>query len=420
MAEFTWKVGSDPPPIDAHSIAKLDLIDQYLEAYFPVVASRWGQERLNITLVDGFSGGGVYLSDGEYKHGSPFVLVNAVERAKKQLNKKRSKPIEINARFYFVDKNADTLDFLRAELAKAGLLDQIGKTIFLQQSHFVDAYPTIQNDIESRTKRAVGRSIFVLDQKGYKDAPLSDVAKILNNFSGAEVILTFAVDFLINYMKSTPEFLKAISPVGISSGFLKELIEIKDESGGRYVIQRRIRDHLVKTTGARFVSPFFIRSKKSNRDLWVVHLSNHAKARNVMVDTHWGQKNHSIHPGRGGLEIHGFDVDFDPDRVGEFLFEEHQVNNMNERLAEDMIKRIHHFDSDGGIQYSEFINSIVNETPARLSDLDYITKFLVSESEAALFTKDGTIRGKSAPNPTDIIKLSPAPTFAFKEKKYDF
>ena len=45
-------------------------------------------DRLNISLVDGFCGGGSYRKNGEIEHGSPIILLKAVEAARSRLNSK--------------------------------------------------------------------------------------------------------------------------------------------------------------------------------------------------------------------------------------------------------------------------------------------------------------------------------------------
>ncbi|MEX2374774.1 MAG: hypothetical protein WD942_04200, partial [Dehalococcoidia bacterium] len=69
--KFGWKIGGRLPEIEAHSDAKLDLIELYLNRYFDVLAVNPAQDRLAISFVDGFSGGGRYAGrDGSDRLGS--------------------------------------------------------------------------------------------------------------------------------------------------------------------------------------------------------------------------------------------------------------------------------------------------------------------------------------------------------------
>ena len=79
------------------------MLRDYLDVYFDTVVSDPRLDCLNITLVDGFAGGGAYQNGDEIADGSPLVLLHAVERARERLNRNRKKPLEINARFFFIN-----------------------------------------------------------------------------------------------------------------------------------------------------------------------------------------------------------------------------------------------------------------------------------------------------------------------------
>jgi three-Cys-motif partner protein len=55
---YKWIPGEQPPPLGRHSIAKHNVLRAYLEKYVAILAGRPVQERLKLTLVDGFAGGG--------------------------------------------------------------------------------------------------------------------------------------------------------------------------------------------------------------------------------------------------------------------------------------------------------------------------------------------------------------------------
>ena len=100
---FIWGPDGVLPRIEQHTKRKLDVLKNYLDVYFDTVVRNPAQDQLNITLADGFSGGGAYSDGNETRAGSPLVLLNAVEQAEARLNEWRSKPLTINARFIFVD-----------------------------------------------------------------------------------------------------------------------------------------------------------------------------------------------------------------------------------------------------------------------------------------------------------------------------
>ncbi|WP_181176786.1 three-Cys-motif partner protein TcmP [Mesorhizobium sp. B1-1-9] len=393
-------------------MAKLRLIRLYLQSYFQTITARRSIDRQRVTFIDGFCGGGSYTDRGTSVSGTPLLLLEVVEEAQRVLNIGRAKHLEIDAQFYFVDSDRGAIDTLKSTLALQGHLNRLGRDIHIAHATFVDAYAEIKASISARTKRNVGRSVFVLDQKGYTDVPLSVIRDILASFSGAEVILTFAVGWLIDYLASGPQTIKRVGPLNLTEGQIQEYLRLRGERGGRLVIQRLLLQHLRSETGADFASPFFIRSSEANKDLWVVHLSRHVTARNVMVQSHWSTKNHSWHPGQGGLEILGFDPNLDPAATPDFWFGEEEERIMQEKLADDLIRRLRDR-YDRPVNYLRFIADVANETPARMADFDAVASVLVKQRELRLWDEGGTVRRAVRPARRDLIEPHPQRHFHF-------
>ncbi|RWC37610.1 MAG: three-Cys-motif partner protein TcmP [Mesorhizobium sp.] len=408
IAEFGWKLGRIPPPLSSHSDAKLRLIAEYLERYFPATLVSRAQDRQRITLVDGFCGGGRFTQDGSIVRGTPFLFLDAVEKAERDANSGRGKPLVIDAEFHFVDSKKDHVEFLREELVKTGYVAKIGTSIILHHAPFEEALPYILGRIEARTRGGVGRSIFLLDQLGYTDVAFETVRRILR-FRAAECILTFAVGWLIDYLDGRPQTVKRVAPLEISEDHIREFLAMRDEWGGRYVIQRLLLRHIALATGAQFQSPFFLRSKEARKDLWLLHLSNHLKARNVMVDSHWQINNQSLHQGHGGLEMLGFDPTLDPSTAPDFWFGNRDQQVLRERLAEDFLRRIRDRHFAATVPYLGFVTSIANETPARLSDIDQVTAFLVDEKELDLRNANNSPKRTALPTYRDAIAAAREP-----------
>ena len=100
---FTWTPDGPLPPILDHTKCKLDVITRYLDIYFDTLSQNVNMPHLNISLVDGFCGGGAYQGDDGLVLGSPLVLLKGVEEAERRINNGRRKPFSINARYFFVD-----------------------------------------------------------------------------------------------------------------------------------------------------------------------------------------------------------------------------------------------------------------------------------------------------------------------------
>ena len=53
---FVWQREAEPPKIEAHTDAKLRLLEAYLDRYFDVVCASPRMDVLRIALVDAFAG----------------------------------------------------------------------------------------------------------------------------------------------------------------------------------------------------------------------------------------------------------------------------------------------------------------------------------------------------------------------------
>jgi hypothetical protein len=58
VKHYDWKLGLPPPKIGAHSVAKHDVFASYIERYIDILSSNPRRRELNLTIVDGFCGGG--------------------------------------------------------------------------------------------------------------------------------------------------------------------------------------------------------------------------------------------------------------------------------------------------------------------------------------------------------------------------
>jgi three-Cys-motif partner protein len=73
------------------------VIRSYLERYVEVLTVHPAQDYFRLTLVDGFAGGGRYLSvkSKEERSGSPLLMLEAMKAAKERAQSKRTKPFNL-------------------------------------------------------------------------------------------------------------------------------------------------------------------------------------------------------------------------------------------------------------------------------------------------------------------------------------
>jgi three-Cys-motif partner protein len=403
---FEWQIGSAPPPLQAHSAAKLKLIEYYLARYFETVVPDPRSDRLQISLVDGFCGGGAFLgSDGYIKPGSSLVMLKAIELSERHLNKRRIKKLKIDARYYFVDRSADAISYLKQEITKNGYGAQIGTSIHLINGKFEDHYTAIVSDVLAKAR--AGRSIFLLDQFGYKDVPMPVCRQIFEALPRSEIILTFAIDWLIDYISTNASFLKAVAPVELSEPDIKKYLETKGVRGHRYIVQRLVIKRLQIGTGAPYFTPFFIRSPEADRDLWLIHLSKHPTARNVMTSSHWAIQNASIHQGEAGLNMLGFDPHWQDTLPFDFEFDQNAAVKITEALQNDIPYKIELLDTYGPITFDAFQRAIANDTAARIDQIEGAVMRLHGEKVLDVLTPSGQLKRPDAKLVnTDRIQLT--------------
>ena len=158
---FNWHPDEPPPQIEPHSKAKLQVLRNYLRAYFDRLGSPYAREEFKLDLVDGFAGGGSFRDDSETISGTPLIMLEEAREAEKRLVQGRSKPIRFDFKFYFVDVNPAHTDHLRRAMAERGYSANDESTV-VRTGKFKDNLDGILHEIKRRQPIA-GRSLFLLD-----------------------------------------------------------------------------------------------------------------------------------------------------------------------------------------------------------------------------------------------------------------
>ena len=403
--QFRWHPDEPPPQIEAHSKAKLEVLRNYIRAYFDTLNVNPSQEKFRLDLVDGFAGGGTFRDGGDVISGTPLIMLEETVAARERLNRLRTKPLHVDCRYYFVDVEVAHTDHLRKTLSERGYQVDDGD-IVVRNSPFQDVAGDIVAEIRRRQPRA-GRSIFLLDQTGFSRIELSLVAGILRELPKAEVILTFAADSLINHLSVTPSLIKAAAPLELTEAKIQELIRYRDDDGGRALVQRTLRDHIREITDVPFDTPFFIRPIGSRRALWFLHLSKHPTARDVMIQLHWELSNTFEHYGPGDFGMLGWDTLKRTETLSLFQFGELEAQQLHEQLLNSMPRELFGLACKDPISVSAMRHLIANRTAARFTDLDRVILQLAQEKEIEIRTPDGKVRSRSLQRlaPSDLIAL---------------
>ncbi|WP_426609399.1 three-Cys-motif partner protein TcmP [Bradyrhizobium sp. McL0616] len=388
--QYEWKVGQPLPILGPHSFAKHDIFDQYVGIYIERLTRTPSQTVLNLTIVDGFCGGGVYRRGTEEVEGSPLRLLTAIEVAERLLSAARTKGFTVKADFFFIDENPHHVAFLRDVLEKRGYGPRLGHDIFIRESSFESACPDVIAHIQR--KGTAHRSLFFLDQYGWSDVRLETIRLILGALKNPEILLTFAVDALIDFLSVKTAETQALLNIELDREDVRDLLNLRGGEGWRYLIQNGLYRHIQGRTGSRFYTPFFIHSVESHRSYWLLHLSNHRQARDEMGKLHWKLNNHFQHHGGAGFHALGFDPSKDlRQELLTFMFDDSAMKRSEAAVLEQLPRMIHAANRDGGeLLVEQLFAGNCNDTPVTSEILARQLVLLRDEGELLIVAPDGS------------------------------
>ncbi len=146
--KYIWKLGQTPPVLDRHSVAKHNVLREYLKLYVSVLTANPRRDRLQLTLVDGFCGGGLYRGPlGETRPGSPLIMLEAMAAAETLAKASRKKEFSLATEFYFIDEDESACQHLNHILAQSAHQDQ---TITVLHGAFESYVQKLIDRIKSR------------------------------------------------------------------------------------------------------------------------------------------------------------------------------------------------------------------------------------------------------------------------------
>lgn len=423
---YFWKIGEPPPILHVHSLAKHDILRAYLGRYVNVLAADIRIDRLPLTLVDGFSGGGLYRHEITRQEisGSPLIFLDSTREAEAEIcirrEQLRGKLFVLDAHYLFAESEPQTRDYLRHLLIERGYRNWLDDKIHLFEGTFSGRASEMIQFIKKKGR--AGRSIFLLDQYGYKDVPFGLLRQIFSTLPKAEVILTFAVDALCDYIGNNKQSARLMKDMDLDDEIdLSDFAKTKGASDRRFFIQSRLSPAMQKKSGALFFTPFFIVSRESNREYWLIHLSMHERARDEMTKLHWELHNYFRHNGGAGLNMFGYDPQKDDALTGQegfkdFNFDDEARNRTNTQLRIDIPEvLIKHPD---GITLNELVRTTVNTTPAVTEMYQNTLDDLLVEKDIVVRGADGSQRRKgNRVKGEDIITVASRPTLWFRKAR---
>ena len=408
--KYEWKIGCPPPIIDRHSQTKHAILAEYVRQYIYRLTSNALIPKVSLSIIDGFSGGGEYISqDGSKVDGSPLLIMKAVREARYKINIGRNTPREVSVQYGFIDQSENAIKYLKQHVdqrLQENMIDEVDyKQVTYYPKPFFEVLPQINHRINAHKGGA--RAIYMLDQFAYKDAPFPKVRNLLQSNKNSEVIMTFNVDNMVTYLSEAAPNKKAIENIGLDSHIPWDLLtQIKTEDSQRWrsILQRYIANGIKKETGAGFMNLFFVKPQGVNAwGYWLIHLSNHYRAHEVMKTIHWEHATDFSHELEPGHFVLGYNTAKDSDYTGQTaIFGESSSNNACiNGLREHFGTKIF---SQEDITVSELYSTNIGSSMGSEAHLNKAVSQLHQQKDVAIFTKDGKSRRPSKTyNSTDII-----------------
>jgi hypothetical protein len=221
---------------------------------------------------------------------------------------------------------------------------------------------------------------------------LATIRGLLGSLRNPEILLTFAVDALINFLSVKTAETEALLAIELGREDVRALMDMRHGEGWRYLIQNGLYRHVQDRAGAKFYTPFFIHSTESHRSYWLLHLSNHRQARDEMGKLHWRLNNHFQHHGGAGFHALGFDPSKDL-RQGllNFMFDDDAMKRSEAAVLEQLPRMIHAANRDGGVGLAveALFAGNCNDTPVTSDILSRQLLFLRQEGELSIVADDG-------------------------------
>lgn len=408
LQHYDWE---NPPKLDDHSKCKHNIIRDYFSDYLKTRCQSFQQRKFKLAVVDGFSGGGIYYG-GE--QGSPIIFLDTINKTILEINKTREEgkkpPITIECHFVFNDSDRSAINLLEKTLTpfkeKIDNQKYLKCSIEIINKDFKISYYEIKNSLKLKKIKNV---LFLIDQYGYKDAPVFLIEDIITSFQKAEVFYNLSIQSFFTFLNkdaiAAKEKIDRLFP-NYDNNIFKEL-KGKDFLSKRehaYIMERLVFSGL--SGYAAYVSPFAIENPDGWK-YWFLHFSNNLRARHVYTSTLYKNSNNQLHLGQKGLYMLRYNPE---DDLNPFLFRDDQRDQCLNALLHDIPEFLSKIPKQS-LTLEEFYTLISNKTPAHNDDIE---KAILISNDISITTKKGGER-RSINNfkPSDKIYLKPQMKFYF-------
>ena len=246
--------------------AKHDLLKTYLGGWYPILSKFSGR----IIYVDSHAGRGRHFSGEE---GSPLIALKTL--LNHTLRDRIINKCEVV--FLFLELRKENVENLNKEINNLGTLPKKIKVEIITED-YVSALNRIFNDLEEKGTE-LAPSFFFIDPFGFL-LPIDLMRRILDE-PKSELLITF----MVRYIDMAVHHKAQENNLDLTFGNedWRELRNISDPSK-RY---KKMLDIYAESLGASYCSILEMKGKRKEPKYSLVHITKHAKGRELMKDSMW-------------------------------------------------------------------------------------------------------------------------------------
>ena len=405
--------------LEPQTAKKLQILEDYLVDWVVTLCAKNPRMENTLTIVDGFSGGGVYLDSNNVRiPGSPLRIIEAILKGLEDVKNKYGKPeFKLDWKLICIESHPDHFSCLRRSLDEFGFSGhEASGRLELYSCDFKDKFEYCM-DLVVRRK---GHSFFFIDPFGYTQYSMEQIRRIME-LPSSEVLLNFMIDFMARFVNSSGGKTRKVIDENLeASGYFSDAAPEDLEKGGKQLYLRNESLRLIRDkTRARYVYIFSLLKTETIVKYFLIHIANNQTAQQVMKKALWVHSNSSAvfgyQYGITGLSFLPVNVE------NEVQFDLFDIYNGNQDRSlpdlfvqlMDVIERM-----SGGLTFRELEAGTIQSNPA---DREIYSKCIEQ------MQKDGSIIKIRDRKPTksksveldDIIQRNPQLYFTFPSSRKD-
>ncbi|WP_299945885.1 three-Cys-motif partner protein TcmP [uncultured Microbulbifer sp.] len=392
---YDWEGGAI---LEDHTKKKHKILKEYFRKYLLTRCQLPQCEKFRVSIVDAFSGAGVYACNS---FGSPLIFVEVLKNTTREINISRlgrgMKPIKIECILILNDKDKAAINHLKENISPllAGIQEE-RQDLTIHTEYFCEDFDKLYPKIKNRLLQAKFNNVFFnLDQCGYTNVTSNIIRDITQSWRSAEILLTYMIASLLTYLSPASKNSNILEPEIKEKIFL--LLEDKNINKQEWLSEAEIVVFRCFKGCATYISPFSINNPKGWR-YWLMHFANNYRARQVYNDVLHDCGEAQAHCGKAGLNM----LSYDPSEATQlYLFNSDSRHLAKESLYDDIPRLV--AKSGDTMRINDFYAETFSETPAHSDD---IHEMIIENPDLEVITEAGGTRKK--PNTikvTDTLKV---------------